>query len=76
MAESRDIDPADFPGYPELDPTGHVDISQIDCSLTMTPAQRIRQLEHLLEFARLAQAARIKLYGFDPSADPAAETPE
>ena len=67
MAKSSDYDPADFPEYPELDPTGHVDISQIDCSLMMTPAQRIRQLEHLLEFARRVQAARIKRYGFDPA---------
>jgi hypothetical protein len=76
MAETPDLDPADFPLYPELDPTGHVDLSQIDCNLTMTPAQRIRQLEDLLDFARLAQAARIKLYGFDPAADPVAETAE
>jgi hypothetical protein len=76
MAESSDYDPSDFPEYPQLDPIGYVDISQIDCSLMMTPAQRIRQLEDLLEFARRAKAARIKRYGFDPAADAIAEAAE
>jgi len=40
----------------------------------LTPAQRIRQLEEMLKFARHMQAERIRRYGFDP--DAAAEAPE
>jgi hypothetical protein len=63
MATVHDVDPVGFPLYPELDPTGHVDLSQIDCSLMLTPAQRIRQLEEMLKFARHMQAERIRRYG-------------
>ena len=72
MAEAPD-DPADFPEYPELDPTGHVDLAQIDCNLMLTPAERNRQHEMFLEMARAFRRAGIRHYGFDPALDPPAE---
>ncbi len=65
--EAPDFDPAETAAWPELDPTGNVDLSQIDCNLLLTPAQRIQQLIGMLEFVRICREARIKRYGFDPA---------
>jgi hypothetical protein len=72
MAESES-EPDVLPEFPELDPTGHVDLAQIDCNLMLTPAERIRQHEMFLEMARAFRRAGMRHYGFDPSLDPPAE---
>jgi hypothetical protein len=73
MAEPRDFDPAELPEYADMDPTGHVDLAQIDCNLALTPAERIRQYEMFLEMARAFRQAGMRHYGFDPALDPPAE---
>ena len=76
MPNSEDFNPADLPDYPELDETGQVDLSLIDCILDCTPAQRIARFGGVLEVMELARQARIKQYGYDPAADRSPETPE
>jgi len=56
MADDRDrhpadaLDPADFPLYPPTDATGDVDLSLIEHNLTLTPRERLYQLEDFAEF--------------------------
>jgi hypothetical protein len=73
MPEPRDVHPAELPEYPELDPTGLVDLAQIDWNLLLTPAERIRQHERFLEMARAFRQAGARHYGFNPALDPSAE---
>jgi len=76
VADARDIDPAELSRYPELDPTGHVDLTELDWSLTLTPAQRIRPLQECLNFVAVARRTRVKRYGYDPAAGPDLEPAE
>ncbi len=56
-------------GFPPTDESGDVDLNQIEWNLRLTPAERLRPIAAMREFAEAARAARIRLYGFDP-ADP------
>jgi hypothetical protein len=56
-------------GLPPSDPTGDIDLNQIEWNLRLTPAERLRPIAAMREFAEAARAARIRRYGFDP-ADP------
>jgi hypothetical protein len=70
MADARtdeDFNVADLPEFPEMDPTGTVDLSQIDSNLMLTPAERLARLDGFLNMMELFRRARIKHYGFDPA---------
>jgi hypothetical protein len=56
-------------GFPPTDESGNVDLSQIECNLQLTPAERIRRANSIRRFAEAARQDRIRRYGFDP-ADP------
>jgi hypothetical protein len=74
MDEPVEIDGRDMPLYPPLDETGYVDLTLIESTMALTPAERIRRHTDFLEFIELARLARIKRYGFDPAADRSPET--
>jgi hypothetical protein len=43
-----------------------VDLELLDELLSLTPTQRVRRHERLLESMQLLREAGIRLYGFDP----------
>ena len=59
--------------YPPMDPSGTVDLSQIDYNLSLTPAQRMDQMEAFMELACAARRACIERYGFHNSIQEPAE---
>jgi hypothetical protein len=72
----QDFNVADLPEFPEMDPTGTVDLSQIDSNLRLTPAERVARLDDFLRMMELLRQSRIQRYGFDPAIPRASETPE
>ena len=62
----QDFNVAELPQFSEMDPTGTVDLSQIDCNLALTPAQRISRLDGFLRMMEQLRKSRIQRYGFDP----------
>jgi hypothetical protein len=76
VPKDADPRPDEMPLYPPLDETGTVDLYQLEASLRLTPAARIRQLQQFINFAHAARKARIKRYGYDPAIAAAAETAE
>lgn len=60
-------------GFPPTDPTGDVDLNQIEWNLRLTPAERLRRVEAIREFSELARRDRIRRYGFDPADPPPRE---
>ena len=71
-ADEPDTERIDFPDYPPLDETGTVDLWQIEASLALTPAQRMRQFESFLELCQTLRAAGQKHYGDLSATDPEA----
>ena len=51
---------------PELDPTGTVDLSQIEENLRLTPAERLRRLDEWVRFTLAAHRAFKERHGIDP----------
>ncbi len=54
-------------GFPELDESQTVDLNQIDFNLTLSPSQRLDQLDNWLRFIRAAHRAFRERHGFDPA---------
>lgn len=65
MSVEPEFDISALPDFPEMDPTGTVDISQVRCNLELTPAQRICQLQEFLYFVEACRLARIRRHGAD-----------
>lgn len=59
MTFDPQVNPADLPDFPEMDPTGTVELAQIECNLNLTPLERLRQHDRFLEFFRAARRAFI-----------------
>ncbi len=53
--------------FPELDKSQTVDLNQIDFNLTLSPSQRLDQLDDWLRFIRAAHRAFRERHGFDPA---------
>jgi len=70
--DETDTERIDFPDYPPLDETGTVDLWQIEASLALTPAQRMKQFESFLELCQTLRAAGQKHYGDLSATDPEA----
>ena len=73
MDETRPPRPEDFPDFPEMDTTGTVDLGQLEDSLRLTPAQRLRRLDEWLRFISAAHRAFEKRHGIHPRDLKAAE---
>ena len=72
MADETDQERIDFPDYPPMDETGMVDLWQIEESLSLTPAQRMRRFEEFLIFSYALRKAGMKLHGDISETDPEA----
>jgi hypothetical protein len=53
--------------FPEMDISGTVDVRQIEYNLTLTPTQRLGNLDQWLRFTRLAHRAFRQRHGIDPA---------
>ncbi|HWB54367.1 MAG TPA: hypothetical protein VG722_09240 [Tepidisphaeraceae bacterium] len=68
MARSRpksvwDLSSSDFP---PADPSGDVDLEQLDFNLSLTPDQRMQQYMRWLEVVEAARQAGRDYYGMEP----------
>jgi hypothetical protein len=66
-AKEPELDALGQPLYPYMDESGTVDLSQIDCNLALTPAQRIRRHNDFLDLVLAMKRAGEKLYGSEPA---------
>jgi hypothetical protein len=56
QTKPEELDALGQPRYPYMDESGTVDLSQIDCSLALTPVERLRRHS---EFVELIQGVRL-----------------
>ena len=68
----RPDDPLAAP-FPRTDPTGEVDMEQLEYNLSLTPDQRMRQYMEWLEFIEVVRQAGREHYGMESRAAPAVE---
>jgi hypothetical protein len=66
MSDSGELNAAGFPDFPPTDETGDVDLTLLDYTLSLTPAERVRQAEEFSRFAEMVRQAGINHYGMDP----------
>jgi hypothetical protein len=59
--------------FPRTDPSGEVDMEQLEYNLSLTPDQRMRQYMDWMEFVAVARKAGQYFYGVEPRASEAAE---
>jgi hypothetical protein len=62
-AKPEELDALGQPRYPYMDESGTVDISQIECNLLLTPAERLQRHEDFLEIIDTFRKAGEKYYG-------------
>lgn len=59
--------------FPRTDPTGEVDMEQLEYNLSLTPDQRMRQYMEWLEFVEVVRQAGREYYGLEPRTPETAE---
>jgi hypothetical protein len=67
MSRDFDVDPAQSIEFPPMDPTGTVDLHQVESNLLLTPAERLRRHDEWLRFTRAAHRAPKQRHGIDPA---------
>ena len=67
MDRLEDMTRRGFPAFPEMDPSGTVDVAQLEYNLTLAPAERLRRRDDWLDFIKSAQRAFRERHGIDPS---------
>lgn len=59
--------------FPRTDPSGEVDMEQLEHNLSLTPDQRMRQYMQWMEFVEVVRQAGREYYGLEPRAPETAE---
>jgi hypothetical protein len=67
MSGAPELNPADFPDFPPMDPTGTVDLEQLQSNLFLTPAERLRRHDHWLRFVKAIHRDFRKRHGIEPA---------
>jgi len=67
-AKPEELDALGQPRYPYMDESGTVDISQIECNLLLTPAERLQRHGEFLRFVQSVRKAGQKYHGISASA--------
>jgi hypothetical protein len=58
---------ADLPDFPPMDPTGSVDLEQLESNLRLTPAERLRRHDEWLRFVKGIHREFTKRHGIEPA---------